>query len=340
MGSQSLLLLILEDEAAHAQAIVRSLAESDPSIEVRVAHCLREYFEALAERSPDIALLDLNLPDGNKMEALNLVSEDNPFPVLVMTSCGNEDVAVAAMKAGALDYLVKSPEMFAHVSRTVNRVLREWNLIKAHKAAEALQRDVLNSLPARIAVLDKTGKILAVNEPWMQFARAEGALGSEKTGVDANYLEVCRSVREEGDFYVEAALAGLLAVLSDEQKSFTLDYPCVVEGADRWFSMDVLRATGNIAAAIVSHTDITMRKRAEDAQRHLELVTKANLKLKKEVALRQTTEAALHESLKNQAQLADQALLQREQLRMVLRQTLNVLGDESSRISQELNALI
>jgi len=49
------------------------------------------------------------------MESLTLLSEDNPFPVLVMTSCGNEAVAVAAMKIGALDYLVKSPEVFANM---------------------------------------------------------------------------------------------------------------------------------------------------------------------------------------------------------------------------------
>lgn len=339
-------LIILEDEPAHVQAIVRSLEEADPTVEIREAHCLREYFELVAERTPAIALLDLNLPDGNKMEALNLVSPDNPFPVLVMTSCGNEDVAVAAMKSGALDYLVKSPETFANMSRALHRVLREWNLIQAHKKAvellqesEALQRDVLNSLPAHIAVLDKAGKILAVNEPWLEFAHAEGLPPAEKIGVGVNYLHICGSIQIEGDFYAEAALAGLQSVISGKQKSFSLNYPCAVQGGDRWFSMEVIRSTGNVAAAIVSHTDITVRKEEEDAQRHLEVMTKANLKLKKEIAHRQATEALLQKTLEAQACILEQAQLRQEKLRDIVHQTLAALDEDRNRIIQVMNEL-
>ena len=46
-------------------------------------------------------------------------SEVGPFPVLIMTSFGNERVAVDALKAGALDYIVKSPESFAEIPRIV-----------------------------------------------------------------------------------------------------------------------------------------------------------------------------------------------------------------------------
>jgi PAS domain S-box-containing protein len=40
------------------------------------------------------------------------------------------------MKSGALDYLVKSPETFANMPHAVHRVLREWNLLQAHKRVE------------------------------------------------------------------------------------------------------------------------------------------------------------------------------------------------------------
>ena len=149
MNSAPISLIILEDEASHVSAILRSFEQVDSSAEIRVARCLREYCEQVAERPPDIALLDLNLPDGNNMEALSLLSEANPFPVLVMTSCGNETVAVAAMKAGALDYLVKSPETFSNMPRAVDRVLREWGLIQASKKAEAA-REALRMREARL----------------------------------------------------------------------------------------------------------------------------------------------------------------------------------------------
>ena len=61
-----------------------------------------------------------------------------------MTSCGNEAVAVAAMKAGALDYLVKSPEAFANMPGTVRRALREWKLIRERKLMESSLREALD----------------------------------------------------------------------------------------------------------------------------------------------------------------------------------------------------
>ena len=129
-------LLLLEDEPAHAEAIQRAFVHADPPVEIRRASNLQEYFAQMGERPPDILLMDLNLPDGHDKESLTLLAETNGFPVLVMTSHGNEAVAVAAMKAGAIDYLVKSPETFANMPHAVRRALREWNLLQSHKRAE------------------------------------------------------------------------------------------------------------------------------------------------------------------------------------------------------------
>jgi len=132
----TLSLLILEDDPAHIEAIRRAFESADPVVEIRLATSFQSYFEQVADRRPDIVLMDLNLPDGNAQEALNLLSENNPFPVLVMTSNGNEAVAVAALKAGALDYVVKSPETFASMPDSVLRVLREWNSRRERASAQ------------------------------------------------------------------------------------------------------------------------------------------------------------------------------------------------------------
>jgi len=133
----TLSLLILEDDPAHVEAIRRAFASAGQPIEIRVASSLREFCEMVDASPPDIALMDLNLPDGNPQESLSLLSEDYPFPALVMTSMGSEAMAVTAMKAGALDYLVKSPEAFDDMPRSVRRVLREWETLQARKRAEA-----------------------------------------------------------------------------------------------------------------------------------------------------------------------------------------------------------
>ncbi len=127
---------IVEDERAHAEAISRSFGAALPDARVSICATLAEYRAGLASDLPDIVLIDLNLPDGSALEALTCPAEEGAFPLLIMTAHGNEEMAVAAMKAGALDYIVKSAQAFACMPQTVERALREWNLLRKHRQAE------------------------------------------------------------------------------------------------------------------------------------------------------------------------------------------------------------
>ena len=89
-----------------------------------------------AHQIPDVAIMDLNLPDGRAVEALASPAEENPFPILLMTSYGNEQVAVEAIKSGALDYIVKSPEAFTSMAATLEHAMREWKLLQDKKRVE------------------------------------------------------------------------------------------------------------------------------------------------------------------------------------------------------------
>ncbi|MCX7047061.1 MAG: response regulator, partial [Candidatus Sumerlaeota bacterium] len=129
-------ILIVEDEAAHVEAIRRAFEAAGTEAGMQVTGTLREYRESVAARAPDIALVDLNLPDGRAVEVLTSPPEAGPFPILIMTAYGTEQVAVEAMRSGALDYIVKSSETFADMPRTVARALREWNALQERKRAE------------------------------------------------------------------------------------------------------------------------------------------------------------------------------------------------------------
>ncbi len=150
MGAAPVRILIVEDEAAHAEAIRRALEAAATRIEVRVVNSLQEYRREVSDSPPDLALVDLNLPDGNAMEVLTLPPEAGPFPILVMTSYGNEQIAVKALKAGALDYVVKSPEAFTAMPRTVARARREWHLLQEHQQAEKALRQARDELEVRV----------------------------------------------------------------------------------------------------------------------------------------------------------------------------------------------
>ncbi|MBE3042075.1 PAS domain S-box protein, partial [Candidatus Bathyarchaeota archaeon] len=138
---EGVIILLLEDDPAHAEAIRRALEASDLKAVVHVAGTLREYHEAIAVRLPDIVLMDMVLPDGRALDVLTSPPDACPFPILLMTSYGNEQTAVQAMKAGALDYIVKSPEAFASMPHAVERALREWNMFQQRKRAKAALRE-------------------------------------------------------------------------------------------------------------------------------------------------------------------------------------------------------
>ncbi|MGB2681955.1 MAG: response regulator [Candidatus Competibacter sp.] len=136
MDADRLRILIVEDEAAHAEAIRRAFQNADLETEVELAGSLRDYRAAVAAGAPDLALVDLNLPDGRALEILSAPPESGAFPILIMTSYGNEQIVVEALKAGAFDYVVKSASAFAAMPRVVARALREWKLLQQRQQAE------------------------------------------------------------------------------------------------------------------------------------------------------------------------------------------------------------
>jgi light-regulated signal transduction histidine kinase (bacteriophytochrome) len=169
MKGESVDILMAEDDPAHAEAMRRVLeAAGMVGATIRVAGTLGEYRECVAASPPDIALVDLNLPDGRAVEVLTSPPEAGAFPVLVMTSYGNEQTAVEALKSGALDYVVKSPESFAAMPRTIERALREWRLLREQSRAEEKIRQLNAELEQRIR--ERTAQLEDANRELEAFA--------------------------------------------------------------------------------------------------------------------------------------------------------------------------
>ena len=167
MHSKLIRILLLEDEAAHAEAIRRIVESADNNFSIKVVGSLRDYRESVALKPPDIALLDMMLPDGSALELLISPPEASAFPVLILTSHGNEQAAVAAMQAGALDYVVKSPQTFADIPHILDRVLVHWQLIQKHKQLEdklSYQASLLENVSDAIIATDMGYNIVFWNK--------------------------------------------------------------------------------------------------------------------------------------------------------------------------------
>lgn len=99
-------LLVLDDDAALRTRLGRALEQR--GFEVRMAGSVSEAIEAVKGSAPAHAVLDMRLDDGSGLRVVQAVRDARPEArVVMLTGYGNIATAVAAVKAGAVDYLAK-----------------------------------------------------------------------------------------------------------------------------------------------------------------------------------------------------------------------------------------
>ncbi len=150
---QPVRVLVVEDEEAHAELARRAFESHGKRYEVLVASSVKEAIALLAQSDPHLVLSDWRLPDGR---GTDLFPEKRAaVPIVVMTSHGDEQVAVEAMKSGALDYVIKSEAAFGELPHVVERALREWHLLRERERS----RQRLQAQYDFISILAKSGDI-------------------------------------------------------------------------------------------------------------------------------------------------------------------------------------
>jgi len=105
-GVVSRTVLIVDDEEDILELLELTLLKM--GLDVERASSVKEAIKKVKEDDFDLCLTDMRLPDGDGLEVLKYISEnDQDLPVAVITAHGNTENAVAALKAGAFDYLAK-----------------------------------------------------------------------------------------------------------------------------------------------------------------------------------------------------------------------------------------
>jgi diguanylate cyclase (GGDEF)-like protein len=126
---------------------------------------------------------------------------------------------------------------------------------------------VLDALPDATAILDRSGRITAVNRAWRMFSVDNGGR-PETTGIGVSYLDVCARAAEAGCVDAAEVLAGLQAVLAGETIESDRDYPCPSPVVARWFTCRITPIQSPNGGAVVSHVNVSRRKMSEETLSH------------------------------------------------------------------------
>lgn len=117
--------------------------------------------------------------------------------------------------------------------------------------------EIVGALTGNVALLDPDSVIVAVNEGWREFARANGYRGNA-FGVGTSYIWACGGERANATPYAKEAVAAITGVLSGKLKCASFDYPCHAPDQKRWFRMVVSPcAMRDDLGALVMHFDVT-----------------------------------------------------------------------------------
>jgi diguanylate cyclase (GGDEF)-like protein/PAS domain S-box-containing protein len=258
-----LAVLIVEDSESDAQLIVRLLKKAGYELVYEQVETGEQMRAALGKRAWDIVISDYKLPQFDGRTALELLKETRlDIPFIVVSGTIGEERAVAMMKAGAHDYLMKGN--LARLAPAVARELDQAEVRRERKRTEAQLRQLSSAVghsPASIVITDSNGSIEYVNP---KFTTLTGYTLQEVQGQTSRVLKSGKTLPELYQKLWRTILSGKewSSELLNRKKNGELYWEDV--------SISAIIDSKNIITHFVAvKENITARKEAEEKIRHL-----------------------------------------------------------------------
>jgi PAS domain S-box-containing protein len=304
--NRPLQILLVEDSENDALLLELAIQRSGAKCVCRRVETAAEMAAALQAQEWDAIIADYVLPHFDGLAALALVKERGmDVPFIIVSGHITEDTAVAAMKAGAHDYVMK--DKLARLAPAIAREMRDAQVRRSQRASakelweeQAFRSAIETSIPSGIAAVDLDGRQSYVNPA---FCRMVG--WTEVELIDRKPPFDYWPPEERG--HITAALA---EVAGGEIPPGGLELRLRRKNGERFDTLLLMTplkdSFDNVKGWLSSITDITQRKQAEDALRrsHEEL----------ELRVRQRTADLSAANTALQAALAERRRLEHELL--------------------------
>ncbi len=253
-------ILIIEDRPADALLAQHTIRQALEACQFQRVDTIHGVLAALEQSAPDLIISDFNLPQFDGLAVLALVLERAPLtPVIIFTGAINEDTAVACMKAGATDYVIKE-----HMWRLGPAVLQALDQTKLRRerqqAEEALReseeryRTLAEAAEDAIFIVNADGTFQYVNQAAARFV---GASPTELVGRprDDVFPRLLYNHQEQN----------IRSVFATGQTRYD-EYPIATPTGELWFHTalaPIVDAQWHVHGVLGIARDITERKRAE-----------------------------------------------------------------------------
>lgn len=119
--------LMVEDNPDHYKILQRFIKKSGKNIEVDHVESAPEFFNVYLAKNYDLLMLDYNLAQYNGLSILQKLNElDVTTPIIMVTQQKDPEIAINAMKLGAVDFIIKSKENFKHLPEKIIAYITDY----------------------------------------------------------------------------------------------------------------------------------------------------------------------------------------------------------------------